>query len=78
MPCLPLLDHRGKRVGTICGWEPVYRFRGFLFEVHHYCGPMPLKKNMEPRVNIPAGFWDAWEVFTKLPPSKQGRYAVER
>ena len=82
MPCIPLSEKRKdgkhKRVGFVCGFEPVYLFRGYLFEVHSYFGPIPVKKHThDPRVTIPAGFWDAWEAFDKLDKKDQAAYCVD-
>lgn len=36
--------------------------REVLFELHHYCGPIPCnKKTLDPMDRIPTGFWDAFE-----------------
>jgi hypothetical protein len=33
-----------------------------LFELHHYCGPIPCsKRTLEPLSRIPAGFWEAYK-----------------
>lgn len=65
MPCYEL---KGPHPGFICGFHPVYEFDGYLFEVHRYHGPIPLRrKDHSPRLNMPAGFWDMWEVFETLP-----------
>lgn len=71
MPCLPLTKRMStgtlKRVGFVCGFHPVYLFRGYYFEVHLYHGPIPVRKfDHDPRRAIPTGFWDAWEAFDKL------------
>ena len=78
MACMPLVE-RGRIVGVICGFEPVYRFRGFLFELHSYHGPIPLRRdNLEPRLTIPRGFWDAWEEFRLLLEGDRCRYLVSQ
>jgi len=53
--------------GFVCGFAPIYEFDGYLFEVHSGFGPIPLRKDLEPRMNIPAGFWDMIDVFKALP-----------
>ena len=68
MPCvrLPNAD-KNLPDGFICGFHPIYEFDGYLFEVHRYHGPWPLRrKDHEPRVTIPAGFWDMIEVFKAM------------
>lgn len=75
MPCIPLINHRKKVVGFVCGFHPVYDFRGFLFEVHNYFGPVPLRRdNHSARVTIPSGFWRAWEAFEKLSAEEREKY----
>lgn len=64
MPCYRL---PGARPGFICGFHPVYRFDGWIFEVHRYHGPWPLRKDGEPRVYAPPAFWEAWDQFVRLP-----------
>ena len=69
-PCLRLPNaDKNLPDGFICGFHPVYKFDGYLFEVHHYHGPWPVtrKDPSEPRKTIPAGFWEMWEVFKALP-----------
>jgi len=69
MVCLRLKsDNPGVPDGFVCGFHPVYEFDGYLFEVHSYHGPTPLRrKDHEPRMNVPKGFWDMWKVFEALP-----------
>ena len=69
MPCVRMPNmNKTLPDGVICGFEPVYEFDGYLFEVHHWHGPWPLRrKDLAPRKTIPAGFWDMWEVFKALP-----------
>ena len=56
----------------------MYDFDGYLFEIHSYFGPIPLRRdNHDPRVNIPARFWDAWERFEKLSPAERDDFKVE-
>ena len=54
-----------ERIGYFCG-PSVYEWGGFTFEVHSYFGPWPLRKDGEPRVYAPKGFWDVWEKFDAL------------
>lgn len=35
--------------------------RTYNFEYHHYCGPIPLRKDGEPMERIPKDFWEALE-----------------
>lgn len=81
MPCLPILEKRrdGKliRTGTLCLGGPVYDFEGFLFEVHSYLGPIPLRRTDGlARARTPRGFWAAWDRFEELPVKEQDTYRV--
>lgn len=33
--------------GIIC-LPNIYKYKGYIFEWHHWCGPIKLKKNLEP------------------------------
>ena len=71
MSCIPLTD------GIVCGFHPLYDFGGFVFEIHRYLGPCPLRRdNHEPR-KIPAGFWPVWERFDDLAADEREKYRVE-
>ena len=74
MTCLRLKSNKpGVPDGFVCV-HPVYKYDGYLFEVHSYCGPMPLRKDLEPRMNVPAGFWDMWERFKVLSDEEKAKY----
>lgn len=80
MPCIPLVNSRRRNqvVGFVCGFHPVYEFGGFLFEIHNYFGPCPLRRdNHSPRVRIPAGFWTIWGRFEKLSEIERETFRVE-
>lgn len=78
MPCVPLTDRNNKIVGFVCGFHPVYEFEGYLFEVHNYFGPMPLRRdNHEPRVTTPRGFWEAWDRFNALVTEEKQTYCFD-
>lgn len=49
----------------VCG-PSVYGFRGWVFEVHSFCGPWPLKKDMELRKRAGKRFWDVWAEWDRL------------
>ena len=70
---------RHKDTVFICG-EPdgPYRYGGWYFEVHPYCGPTPLLPNGDPmNREPPPRFWKMWEVFSKLDRAAQDLYAAE-
>lgn len=57
---------------------PFYRFDGRYFEVHEYCGPVPLNRDGQPRNQAPGrGFWRTWEKFQKLSPEEREKYREE-
>jgi hypothetical protein len=56
MPCVKFETKEAH--GFYC-FNYAYKYKGYLFEYHHYLGHFPLKKNGEPRKNIPKGLWDA-------------------
>ena len=63
----------------ICG-EPdgPYRYGGFYFEVHPYCGPIQLLPNGDPINREPSPkFLKMWNVFSKLDRATQDLYAAE-
>jgi len=49
----------------ICG-PHLYEFDGWTFEIHSYCGPWPLKKDLELRERAGRKFWKMWKKFDKL------------
>jgi hypothetical protein len=57
----------------------IYRYRGFTFEFHRYCGPMLCRSDMEPAKRQPGArsrFWPVLERWQKLPPSKRERTRI--
>jgi len=84
MPCFPITDKENKYVGFICGGHPIYRYnhkgREYIFEVHHYCGPTWLRKDLEPRkYHCPRPghpFWDMLEEFEKLSKEEKEKICV--
>ena len=59
MPC--------ERVGdAILCYSKQYKYKGYYFEWHHYCGPAPLRKDGELSKKIPSGFWNMIEEFKSL------------
>ena len=43
----------------------LYKYEGWLFEVHSYCGPWPLKKDLSPRERAGRKFFKMYERFKK-------------
>lgn len=78
MPCKPIADQQNETVGFVCGFHSVYDYDGYLFELHSYLGPVPLRKDThEPRTTKPAGFWPAWIRFQKLSKEEQEKYRLK-
>ena len=59
-----------KIIGWICG-APIYRFRGWTFEIPHYGGPWPVRKNGEPRKKAGRKFWKMYDEFDILSDSQK-------
>jgi len=45
----------------------LYQYEGWLFEVHSYCGPWPLKKDLDLRKRAGRKFFKMYERFEKEP-----------
>jgi hypothetical protein len=59
--------------GFVCG-PRLYRFEGWFFEFHSYCGPWPLRKDGELRARADRKFWQMIERFQALPKAEQETY----
>jgi hypothetical protein len=59
---------------AILCYSNVYRYNGYYFEWHHYCGPHPLNKNGELSKKIPSGFWDMVSEFQLLSDIEKRKY----
>ena len=55
-----------------------YEFEGQRFEMHPWCGPCPLKKNGDPKTNIPNSFWPMFKRWQDLPEEKKKETLVRR
>ncbi|MFA5054371.1 MAG: hypothetical protein WC565_09945 [Parcubacteria group bacterium] len=69
MPCLRL---SGPRPGFIC-YSHAYCFEGYHFENHSYLGPVPLRKDGEPSMRTPKGFWESVERWKGLSAEERER-----
>ena len=54
----------------------IYKYKGFLFEFHQYCGPHQVTKTYELRKRISKGFYEAVEEWMNLPEVEQEKYLV--
>lgn len=61
--------------GHICG-PSVYKYMGWQFEIHSYCGPWPHKANGEPRKKAGAKFWEVYAEFNKLSQEEKDKCRV--
>ena len=62
-------------VGFFCG-PRVYEYEGWVFEVHYYGGPWPLRKDGELRERAGRKFWAMYDGFSELRESEQEQYRV--
>jgi hypothetical protein len=53
-------------VNAIITLADIYEYKGFTFEMHHYCGPCKLKKNFEPAAAMGRRFWEVWSEWNQL------------
>jgi hypothetical protein len=63
------------RVNAVVTMADVYEYKGFIFEMHHYCGPCKLKKDFEPAAAMGRKFWKVWGEWNKL--SKKKKLATQ-
>lgn len=54
----------------------IYKYKGFLFEFHPYCGPHQVTKTYELRKRISKGFYEAVEEWMNLPEVEQVKYLI--
>lgn len=51
--------------GILCS-SSAYTYKGWIFEIHSYLGPWPLKKDGDPRKRAGKKFWGIWREWSKL------------
>lgn len=61
----------------ICG-PSLYKFEGWFFELHSYCGPWPLCKDGELRKRAGRVFWKVWERFNALSNEEKEQHLIEK
>ena len=63
----------------VCGIpDGPYRYGGFYFEIHPYCGPSQLLPNGDPINKEPSrAFLKMWEVFRRLDQAGRDLYSVK-
>lgn len=62
-------------MGFICG-PRIYKFDGWLFEVHAHSGPWPLKKDFGLRERAGRKFWAMWDKWCKLRKDEQDKCRI--
>ena len=70
MPATFTTDAAGKITGILTVGH-VFKFQGFTFEDHYYCGPIKLNKNGEESARTGRAFWKAWKAWSELPPTEK-------
>ena len=58
-------DNDDRVVATVT-YANIYRFKGFTFEVHHFCGPAKLKKDFSAAERTGRKFWKVFAEWDKL------------
>ena len=61
--------------GFVCG-PRLYRFEGWFFEWHSYCGPWPLRKDGELRARAGRKFWQMIDRFEALSETERAQKRV--
>jgi len=62
-------------MGFLCG-PRIYKYDGWDFEIHSFCGPWPLKKNGDPCKRAGRIFYKMWERFDKLSEEEKVKYCL--
>lgn len=75
MSTLYLKDKDGNASGTMT-LADIYRYKGYVFEFHPYCGLVRLKKNMEPSKHQGHAFLDAVEEWSALSTEEQEKTRI--
>ena len=65
----------GTMNGFICS-SPQYQYQGVAFELHGYCGPVPLRKDGEPAQRASKRTWEVLDQFMQLPIEDRKKYLV--
>ena len=64
-----------KPTGFLCG-PKLYRYDGWFFEVHSYCGPWPLQTDGEQCWIANRCFWRMYKKFQALTDKGKSSYRV--
>ena len=63
-------DDQGRTISIIT-IPDIYRYGGFIFEIHRYCGPCKLRADLEPAKKMGPKFWKVWGEWDKLTPAEK-------
>jgi len=69
------MDTQSKPIGFICG-PRLYKFDGWFFEFHAYCGPWPLKVDGKCRKRAGRKFYKMFDKFYALSKEDQEKHRV--
>ena len=69
-------DDQG-RVIAILNIANVYRYKGFTFEMHRYCGPTKINKDGEPSKTCGRKFWKVFDEWNKLSAEEKEATQIE-
>ena len=61
--------------GFICG-PRLYKYEGWFFEDHAYCGPWPLKKDGELRKRAGRKFYAMYKRFNSVAQEQQKKFRI--
>jgi len=61
--------------GFMCG-PRTYKYAGWVFEFHSFCGPWPLKKDGELRKRAGRKFYNDIDKFCKMNENRREKYRV--
>ncbi len=77
MPCVKMLFN-GRPAFLCMDTDDVFRFEGYKWEMHHYFGPLEMKRDGELIARSKAKFYAAVERWQALPEDEREKYRVER
>lgn len=60
-----ITDDQGRCAGILTVAD-IYQFEGYTFEVHSYCGPCKLKKDLTEAARTGRRFWQAFDRWQAL------------
>ena len=70
MPCIRIKN------GFVCGFHPMYRYKGFNIEIHPYCGPMKCNKNGDGAKRVGRKFYKVAQELMDMTKREREKYRV--